>query len=71
MKMIRLKKKPDQCPQCGSWRIAEILYGMPPMDARLERDLEAGRIVLGGCVITDHDPTWQCVDCGVLICMET
>ncbi|MDY6839423.1 MAG: hypothetical protein SWH78_15770 [Thermodesulfobacteriota bacterium] len=39
-------------------------YGVPSMDARLERDLHAGKIVLGGCVVADHAPIWQCVDCG-------
>jgi predicted RNA-binding Zn-ribbon protein involved in translation (DUF1610 family) len=71
MNMIRSRKKPHKCPECGSWRIAGILYGMPSMDARLERDLEAGRIVLGGCVVTDPDPTWQCTDCGTQIYRET
>jgi len=69
--MIKAKRKIEKCPQCGSWRVAEILYGMPSMDARLERDLEAERIVLGGCVVTDHDPTWQCADCGAQIYRET
>ncbi|MDY6838347.1 MAG: hypothetical protein SWH78_10260 [Thermodesulfobacteriota bacterium] len=40
--MTEAKKKTEKCPECGSWRIAEIPYGMPSMDARLERDLEAG-----------------------------
>jgi hypothetical protein len=46
--MIRSRKKPDRCLECGSWRIAGILYGMPSMDRRLDRDLEAGRVVVGG-----------------------
>ena len=71
MNTIRSRKKPEQCPQYGSWCIAGILYGMPAMNARLERDLEAGRIVLGGCVITDDDPVCECVDCGAQIYGET
>ena len=51
------------CPNCGEDRLAEILYGMPIMDSELERALEAGKIVLGGCVVTDHDPFWQCLNC--------
>jgi len=60
---MKAKKKPDKCPECGSWRIAGILHGEPAYHS-IERDLEAGRIVLGGCVITDNDPTWQCVGWG-------
>ena len=64
-------RKPEQCPECGSWRIAEILYGLPAMNARLERDLEAGKIVLSGCVVTENDAAWQCVDCGTQMQRET
>jgi hypothetical protein len=62
--------RPEKRPQCGSWRIADILYGEPAYRS-VEKDLEAGRIVLGGCVGTDNDPAWQCVDCGAQICKET
>jgi len=50
--------------------MAEILYGEPAYSS-VERDLEGERIVLGGCVVNDHDPTWQCVDCGAQIYGET
>jgi len=30
MNMIRSEKKPEKCPQCRSWPLAEILYGNPP-----------------------------------------
>jgi hypothetical protein len=71
MNMIRSRKKPDNCPECGSWRFAAILYGLLAQSPELDRDLEAGRIVLGGCVVTDYDPAWQCVDCGAQIYRET
>jgi hypothetical protein len=45
--MIRSRKKPDRCPQYGSWHIAEILYGEPSINASVERDLEAEKMVLG------------------------
>ena len=65
-KLIRKKKKKNarKCPKCKSTRIASILYGMPAFSEKLEREMEDGKIVLGGCCVTDDDPKWQCADCG-------
>lgn len=52
-----------KCPKCGSAKVAAIKYGLPAFDEELERELEAGRVVLGGCVITGDDPEWQCNEC--------
>jgi hypothetical protein len=30
----------------------------------LRRDIEAGRVVLGGCLLTDRSSTWRCLECG-------
>jgi hypothetical protein len=46
------------CPQCGTTDPIEIVYGLPSgemMDAA-----EAGAIALGGCVINDDNPAYQC-----------
>ena len=32
---------------------------MPAFTPQLEKDLEAGKVVLGGCVLSDDDPAWQ------------
>ncbi len=53
-----------ECPKCGSKRIARILWGMPAFTEELERDLEEGRIVLGGCCISEDSRDWECRDCG-------
>ncbi len=55
--------RPRKCPRCGSERIAEILYGMPDLSGELRLDLEAGRVVLGGCEVTGNDPRWRCIRC--------
>lgn len=57
--------KPRKCPECGG-KVARIFYGMPAFTERLQADLDAGRIVLGGCEISENMPTWQCVECGKL-----
>ncbi len=61
---FRAVRKPRKCPKCGSACIASYLYGMPAVDEKLERELDAGRIVLGGCCVSEDDPQWQCADCG-------
>lgn len=61
------KRKPKNCPVCRSPRVANILYGMPEFSAKLEKDMNAGRIILGGCCVTNDDPEWQCTDCQMVI----
>ena len=55
--------QPSRCPECGSLRIAIILYGYPAYSAELEADMKAGRIAIGGCEITGDDPACKCVEC--------
>jgi len=63
-KMNRIfETKPDKCPNCGSEKIAEILYGKPIDSPKLRNELEEGRIILGGCFYADHFPAWKCLDC--------
>lgn len=58
---ITASRKPRKCPSCGAGPIAEILYGMPTEE--IMRTLDETKFVLGGCCITDDDPTWQCTVC--------
>ena len=58
-----MQSKPKKCPECGSDSIAEILYGLPAYDEQMERDLDAGKIVLGGCCVSDDSPEWHCNKC--------
>ena len=58
-----MTSKPDKCPECGSKKVASILYGLPMFDEELKRRINAGEIVLGGCCVTGDDPLWRCVDC--------
>ena len=56
-------RKPRKCPACKATSVAVILYGNPVSSQKLESDLDAGRLVLGGCTETDDDPEWQCTAC--------
>lgn len=51
------------CPECKSTHIAFVMMGMPLYDDELERKLKEGKIILGGCVVSDGDPNFVCNDC--------
>lgn len=38
-------------PRCASPEVSRILYGLPAFSERLERNLDASRVILGGCVV--------------------
>lgn len=51
------------CPNCQSKNTCRIQYGMPEYTDKLEKDIQAGRVHLGGCVISGNDPNRYCNDC--------
>lgn len=51
------------CPQCGSTRVADILYGYPVMNEELDMAIKKGEVTLGGCCISPSDPKVECMDC--------
>ncbi len=53
------------CPNCNSHSVAVIFWGLPEETKELEKELDEKKIVLGGCLVTDHDPKWECNDCHV------
>jgi 5-methylcytosine-specific restriction enzyme A len=58
--MRKKTKKPERgpdCPECGQ-RSIPIVYGLPAPETR--EAAEAGWIALGGCLVWDGMPTWQC-----------
>jgi hypothetical protein len=57
----RAERKPRKCPACGSADVVPILYGMPTAEGF--KDAEAGLIALGGCCISNDDPSWACRTC--------
>lgn len=51
------------CPRCGSRNTAKILWGMPAFSEDLEEKLKNKEIVLGGCCVSDNDPSYHCNTC--------
>ena len=64
MSMARLRKT---CPRCKGRNVAKIVYGCIPIDEDLEKELNEGRTVLGGCCVIGRgaDPAQACHDCGL------
>lgn len=53
----------NTCPNCQSTNHAEILWGLPADMKEIEGQLNRQEIVLGGCLVTNHDPFWECNEC--------
>jgi hypothetical protein len=68
-RFIFSETKPDTCPVCGSSRIAEIVYGMPSPELLNSPDYGV-RYVTGGCIVSDANPAWCCLECDGLIYPE-
>ncbi len=49
----------NPCPTCkSSSGLRKIIYGMP--DGPVDEEI----YTIGGCCVSDNDPTLKCVDCG-------
>ena len=58
-----MSEKHQSCPKCNKESIAEILWGYYEVTDEMNEALEKKEIILGGCLITDHDPKWICNSC--------
>jgi predicted RNA-binding Zn-ribbon protein involved in translation (DUF1610 family) len=52
------------CPNCGSRDVARILWGLPAYSREMKRELDAGELSLGGCLVSDGIPLYACNACG-------
>lgn len=62
---VKTARKGRVCPRCGSRETVRIQYGEPAYSERLAADLEAHRVVLGGCMVWDDQPDLSCTACGL------
>ena len=47
------------CPKCKSKSgIRKVMYGLP------SGSIDEQKYVLGGCCVSDNDPTRKCIECG-------
>ena len=59
-KVTLVNRKPCKCPHCGG-KVVPVIYGEPTPET-YERSLQ-GEFVLGGCIIDDDNPDWECLEC--------
>jgi hypothetical protein len=52
-----------KCPKCNAISVAKIFWGFPGDYASVEEQVERKEIVMGGCLVTDNDPEWECNVC--------
>jgi hypothetical protein len=45
------------CPECGAAGVP-LMFGLPVPEARAAA--AAGQLALGGCIVADDQPNWQC-----------
>ena len=61
---IRCPSKPEQCPACGESPVAVVCYGLVSSHTpKVQRDIDAGRIVFGGCIVSPDSAVWMCTHC--------
>jgi hypothetical protein len=49
------------CPACGGKTVVPIAYGLPGPE--MQQAARRGELVLGGCVLWDDQPAFQCLEC--------
>jgi len=50
------------CPSCGANDSVPIVYGLPGPE--LMEEAKAGKVAIGGCIVTSDNPTRECTACG-------
>ncbi|MCP4229175.1 MAG: hypothetical protein GY771_03385 [bacterium] len=50
------------CPECRSGDVIRMVYGEPSEE--MYEAAERGEIGLGGCEISDDNPSYYCKECG-------
>jgi hypothetical protein len=60
--IVRNKKTQIKCLHCGSTNTARYIYGYPLYDEEMQKRLDEGKWVLGGCCISSVEIYGQQID---------
>ena len=58
------------CPNCGSNKVAKVLYGISEIDEELQELIDSEKVLLGGCMILPNSFNYYCVNCQSEIYLE-
>ena len=58
-----LTETKPSCPECKGSNAALLFYGYPIDIDWYLKAIDEKEIVGMGCIVTDHDPKWECTDC--------
>ncbi len=53
-----------KCSKCGSTHIGHYAYGLIRPDEKMQIKIDKGEIILGGCMVSEDNPTSFYLDCG-------
>ncbi len=56
-----------KCSKCGSTHIGRYQYGLVHPDKAMQKKIDNGEIILGGCVISGDSPKNHCLKCGATL----
>ncbi len=59
------KNKPRKCPNCGSKKVVNILYGPSYSYPQLRDEIQAGKVIVKPCCLKGPAPSWECRFCGM------
>lgn len=59
LEIFQVMTKQMKCPDCKSENVAQILTGLPDMTRISQKDIDDGKIILGGCLVGENDPDWH------------
>jgi hypothetical protein len=58
---MKRKRGKTDCPVCHSSNVLPYMYGLP--NAEAAQEAKQGKLLLGGCCISEESPHWHCRDC--------
>jgi hypothetical protein len=53
----------SNCLKCNSDNLAKYHYGLPNFTDELKKQIDDGKIILGGCELSIDNPSYCCNDC--------
>ena len=60
---------PEYCPRCKKHNVGVFFYGLyrgiEEETPEMQEKIKAGKMIPGGCMVSDDSPRYHCNDCGL------